>query len=70
MDWIAQSIREYQAVHGVPPSELKMLRVWPRDLLDMYGVPVEYRISESPTRWGIRSTGQPPPVGGRWIEGP
>lgn len=56
LEWIAQSLREYQQVHGHPPASLSDLRVSRSDLNDTFGRPVDYRVVGG--QWEIRSAGR------------
>lgn len=58
LEWIAQSIREYQALRGAPPPDLSVLRISQGERLDAFGVPIEYRVTGQPPQWEIRSAGR------------
>lgn len=70
LEWIAQSIREYQQVHGHPPASLSDLRVAPSDLSDVFGSPVDYRVVGG--QWEIRSAGRDGnfDLNDPWLTGP
>lgn len=72
LEWVAQSLREYQALHGRPPNELAALRGASKDLQDAYGHALEYRVTGSPPRWEIRSAGEDGRFDDRdpWVVGP
>lgn len=57
LESIAQSLREYEQVHGHPPDSLQQLRLLSGDLNDVFGNPVGYRVVGQPPRWQLRSAG-------------
>lgn len=58
LEYVAQSLREYQQRHGLPPASLSELTLLQGDREDVWGVALEYRVSGVPPQWQIRSAGR------------
>lgn len=58
LEYVAQSLREYEQRHGLPPASLSELTLLQGDREDVWGVALEYRVSGAPPQWQIRSAGR------------
>lgn len=58
LEYVAQSLEEYEKIHGRPPAALTELTLLAGDREDVWGVQLEYRVVGSPPKWQIRSAGR------------
>lgn len=57
LEFVGQSLLEYERRHGRPPDSLDQLNLLQGDRCDVWDTPLEYRVVGSPKTWQIRSAG-------------